>query len=306
MADQEKEAPFDAQAEWDRLEADDTAMRAGEPLPEQAAAGADIDAKKEEAAKPEEKPVDPLEGIRQTLAQYQEQNTKQFRDLGGRFGSLAQRMDKVSSEVTAAKSAAIPGGPSHAEIDRASKTPEKWEKLKAEWADSGLTDAIEEYVSYVKSPAQQQALPDFEKLVSERVATATQSQAQELAEMRGMVIDMQMNAVHPDWKKTVSSPAFNEWRQAQPEYIQNLARSPKTTDAIEMLNLYRSTVKPTGQTAEEQAAANKKRLAAAVNPAKTEVGARKLISEEEMTPQQLFDHLTKQDTERRKRAELRN
>lgn len=303
MAD-EKEAPFDAQAEWDRLEAEDTALRGGDPLPEQAAAGAEIDAK-QEGAKEESKPEDPLETIRKTLAQYQEQNTKQFRDLGGRFGSLAQRMDKVSSEVTAAKAAAIPGGPSHAEIDRASKTPEKWEKLKTEWADSGLTDAIEEYVAHTR-PAQQQAMPDFEKLVSERVATATQSQAQELAEMRGMVIDMQMTAVHPDWKTTVASPAFNEWRQAQPEYIQNLARSPKSTDAIEMLNLYRSTVKPTGKTAEEQAQANKQRLASAVNPAKTEVSARKLVSEDEMTPSQLFDHLTKQDTERRKRAALRN
>lgn len=270
---------------WDAVLKEDSKLEV-DPIQE-AESAADAAVEEEdvvvEEKKPEEPKPDPLEALRVHLQRMEENNAKALRDLNGRFGGLSEQMKQVAKEATVAKAAAAPA--TQAAIKEAAKTPEKWEEFKKEWEGSSLVESIEEYVASQKS--------DPTQLVQESLAKArdewNQQAMQREAKLQAQIVDLTMNQAHPGWKQTVKSTEFNTWRTAQPAAIQSLAASDNPEDAIAMLNLFKdTTASKAAEVKQDKAAANRERLQKAVNPVRSEVTPRKVLSVDEMTPEQLW------------------
>ena len=271
----------DDQKAWDEVMKEDSPILEVDPI-KAAEAKADDDIVEEDPVIVEATPkVDPLDEMKQHLLRIEENNSKQMRDLNGRFGGLADQMKQIAKEATVAKAAAAPGDA--AAIKEASKTPEKWEAFKKEWEGSNIVESIEEYVATHQL--------DPTSLVEERIAKATAELNQQYTERESklmrQIVDLTMEQAHKGWKTTVNTPEFNAWRTAQPPAIQNLSRSDDPQDAIAMLNLFKSTAAAAADT-KTKAEANKERLQNAVNPIRSEVAPRKTLSLDDMTPEQFW------------------
>ncbi len=67
-----------------------------------------------------------------------------------------------------------------------------------------------------------------------RDARDAENQRAEIAQAK-----MRVEREHPGWEELVLTPKFTSWKQAQPASVQRLADSPRSDDAILMLDLYK-------------------------------------------------------------------
>lgn len=80
------------------------------------------------------------------------------------------------------------------------------------------------------------------KKQAEENARAERERQERLAEKERLereIAIMKVERAHPGWEKTIATPKFNSWREAQPTSVQRLADSPNADDAILMLDLYK-------------------------------------------------------------------
>lgn len=207
--------------------------------------------------------------------------TEGFQRLQSDHKAAVGRVSALQRELDTAKTVAGKAGgesPSQAQIAAASKSPEKWEQMKQDFPEWG--EAIELMVNHRLGSMQAPApldMGEIDKRVQEAVAAERRSRVEEYVEDR-----------HPGWKQTVNSNEWGDWFKLQKPEVQMLAGSPNSRDAVRLLDLYAEHKKAP---AAEVTTTRKQVLAAAATTKPGTTPPRK--SEDEMTPDELWDHLAR-------------
>jgi hypothetical protein len=241
---------------------------------------------------PEPEPEDPFAGlpqaVRDKLAQIDdlhkanEDLRHHVRTTEGRVAAWQRERDKQQQEIVAA--------PSPADVAKASADSEKWTQLKSdfpEWAE-----AMEEYVS-AKVGAGAQGIPasQLNQLLEERTAQI-RAENQEALEYAKLEIR------HEDWKETINGEEFKSWMQTQPVDVYNLVHSPKASDAVKMLDLYKAAKQPPPESAVD--AIRNQRKATISSAVTTKPGAsRPSKTVDAMTPDELWNYEARQREKKR-------
>jgi hypothetical protein len=216
-----------------------------------------------------------LDSIGSTLEQF----TVRLKTTEGRVGSIQSHLAKSAAADTRK---AGDKAPTQAQIDAAKKSEENWKSLKEdfpEWA-TAMEDRIAaqsaDYDNKFLSKADAQAA----------ILTSQRQLQQQIAEQ---VEKRVVAARHPNYEQTLRTKEFWEWFKTQPEPLKHKAASTKADDAIEVLDAYKSSLKPAQSTVKED---RKKRLERSVSP--TGVSEKPIKSEADMSPGELRQHLSKQ------------
>lgn len=222
---------------------------------------------------PPETPVDPNEELRATVAQLQDRLRKTEGHIGGLTSELKRTKEAMAAGTAAAQST-NGEAPTSTQMQTASKNPAAWDKLKndfPEWAEG-----VEAYMATRQAP---------QGLTPEQVQERLQQQEAALrAEMAAQLNELRVETRHEGWKETVNSAEFFAWAKAQSPDIQALAASDSPSDAIRMLDLYKSAkAKPVADVAQER----KSRLTASATPRGDNTTPRKSV--DDMTPRELWE-----------------
>jgi hypothetical protein len=284
------------QAEWDSV----TAERASE-TPAEPAAEAFKDAPAEESVatpevaavvEPEPAPADPLEAlppaVRERLAKMdrlEQQLMQQSNDMKSAIGRVAH----IQKELDAAKHAASVAGknaPSQAQIAVASKNPDKWDAMKADFPDWG--DAIDELLNHRLAGLQQPAAANIDPA---QVAQEMSQQVDALREeSRKEIEEYKVELKHgDDWKAKINTQEFSAWFTAQDASTKELAASPKGSDAVKLLDMFdKAAAKPVTEVKNERTS----RLQAAATQRPGQAPPPK--TEDDMSPEELWAYMAKQ------------
>jgi hypothetical protein len=230
------------------------------PSPEEARPD-DGPAETSEAEATSQEAVELPEELKAALAQVAD-----FKDLVHKLqhqvDSSNGRLGALQRELNAAKSAAIvttQAAPNAQVVQRAAKSPEKWEALKREFPEWG--EAVEDLV---RANLNDQTPPDLNPL-QERLNQGIESLNSLTDKVRyGLVY-----AAHRDWKSITQSKAFADWYHAQPANVQALVHSQDPEDAITGLDLFKGQAQVSKDATRDVNAERQARLsAAATSPRK--------------------------------------
>lgn len=157
----------------------------------------------------------------------------QLRTNTGRVSALQRELDLAKKAPVQAANA-----PSQEQIQDASKSPEKWKKLKADFEDWG--EGIEEFVRSELNTfkAQQGSNPAFDpnqitNFVQGQIGFVQQSFAEQIEVAK-------LEFKHENWLTEINTPEFKAWMMNQPLETKALADSPKARDASKLLDLFAS------------------------------------------------------------------
>ena len=213
--------------------------------------------KPQEEAKP-----DPMQELRDLIAKQNELIEKQgqrLRNAEGHFGGLNHTQKQLQETLAASKAASqkVADAPTQAQVEDAIDSPEEWKALKADFPD--WASATEKYMDARMRKLPAVDVDGLQKQVAEQIKGETEA-------VRREIIESSLDAVFPDWKSEINSPAFSEWRSKQPPEIEALAASAKVGDAARMLKLFAESkaVKPSPQV--QANAIRQKRIEAAISP----------------------------------------
>lgn len=163
--------------------------------------------------------IDEIEKVNQQLADQLRTNT-------GRVSSLQSEWDLAKKAPAQAANA-----PSQEQIQDASKSPEKWRKLKADFEEWG--EGIEEFVRSELNNFRTQNSPN-PGIDPNQIASVIESRVEEKLEKA------KLEFKHENWLEVVNTPEFSAWMHSQPDEVKSLADSPRARDASRMLDLFNS------------------------------------------------------------------
>jgi len=189
---------------------------------------------------------------------------KRMRNIEGKFGELNGRIQDLMKQLEA-KPAGAGETPKVTEILEALDEGEGGEKFNAlstefpEFAE-GAQELIDLRARQILGK-----IPDVDALRTEfegklEAANNTAATARQLA---------YLDFKHEGWEDTVKEPVFTKWLAAQPEAVQELQYSPKTKDALALLDGFEAARTETRERNERKAALkdkSKRRLAGAEAP----------------------------------------
>lgn len=209
-----------------------------------------------------EKP-DPWKDVPAVVRQHLETISTALPKFEQRLKSYEGVMGAIRAGQDAAKAAEKFGieAPKVEQLKAAGTSSAKWDQLKAEFPDWG--EALEERLAAQAAPAlDAEALKRAigEALPRDVTPLIESHRAEWIAEAESRAY---VRVKHPQWVKTINTPEFTAWRQAQPPEINALGASEDADDAVRMLDLYAEHVKQVDAIAKKQAKAQE-RLAAAV------------------------------------------
>jgi hypothetical protein len=254
-----------------------------DPLPDEAPP--------DEAKPVDEVVVDPaLAEIRDSIARLADRQ----RNMEGHIGGLKTHQQQLYAELKAASTARsrVDNAPTQQEVDLAISSPAEWEELKRdypEWANA-TEKLLDSRLSTVKAP------PAFTAEQVEEIVAARLAEERTLFSHQS--IENSISAQFPGWKEEVRSEAFGKWLMTQPPDIQALERSDVIDDAIRLLRAYDSAKRTT----DPLIRARQQKLDAATALPKGQV-APKTKTLDDMTPEELWDHLANQREKARRQAE---
>ena len=243
-------------------------------------------------------PEDPFAGlpdaVKQKLAQIDQlaqSNAQLLQHVRSAEGRVAAMQRELQVAKVAQQSIAPQDAPTQTQINSASKTPEKWEQLRAdfpEWAG-----AMEEYVAAKLGSVQ----PQGPSLDPRAVAQFTYQQVtQAKAEMARLLEEARIEGKYEDWKQVVNSTDFAQWFSVQPPEVRSLADSSAARDAIRMLDLFHQSKTRTATEIKQERGA---RLAAAATTRPGQTPPPKTL--DDMSPEELWNYeARKRDKERAK------
>jgi hypothetical protein len=231
---------------------------------------------------------DPLAGlspaVRAKLAQIDElaqANAQLLHHVKTTEGRVAAMQREAQQARQAVAQVNPQEAPTQTAIASAAKNPEKWEQLKQdfpEWAG-----AMEEYVAAKIGGQQQQGISP------EAVAQFVQREvANTKAEMGRLLEEARIEGKYDNWQDTINSTEFAQWFVVQSAETQALADSPKSKDAIKMLDLFSTAqTRSAGDIKQERGA----RLAAAATTRTGSTPPPKTIGD--MSPAELWNYEAK-------------
>jgi len=309
----EDQLEADKQAIWDELDEGDIAP-AGQTLAEtlttDAPTGLEMDSdepapgrvepeQRKVEAKPEPVKADPIAELNASIAALARDLRNEVRAVNGRVGGLTDQFKQVKAEAAVAKAANIPQGPSEADIKAAEKNPAEWEALGADFPE--WKTAIEKFVASKTAAVAKTAAPaiDVEALITQKIDPLISQRVNSVLDEREQrkaqesAARAHISEAIPDWLDVVKTPEFKAWRDQQPPGIQALGASDDPRDAVSMLRMFRpESAKTQTQVQSERDA----RLRKAVAPGKSVAqGPRTAIAVDDMTPDQLWAYMDRQD-----------
>lgn len=212
-----------------------------------------------------------LDSIRKQLGAV-EKVPDRLRNIEGTLGGLSQLTKELKAAMAEKAATAVKAdgvaAPTQAQID-AADSPEDWKEMEEDFpAWAALLQrkfaAVRAELAANK-PLDTTALKgEITTDVEKRIAEAVKA-AEDRVEAR-VEVNTYLDRHHEGWKKTVNSPAFEAWWNAQPADIQNLGASDAKEDAKRMLDLFAEHQKSAKQKDER-----KERLERAVAPKGTTV-----------------------------------
>lgn len=270
--------------------------------PEQEAEEADIPAKVEakEQPQPEEKPRDEVDI--QALAKAVARMSSGLDGLNGKFGGLSQKFQELERERAARQTAGSVEQPTQTQVTNAATAlvnddPE-WDSFKEEFPQ--MAKAIERRFGPALNALQQQPKevvkevfkpdPRIEELVSRDQERVMREQ-----------IDM-VRSKHPDFAEVAASDAFNVFVSGLPDEVRAYKDSKKAKQVNFLLDLYK---KETGlyKPAAALDDSKEKRLRSAVQTTRGQAqGRRSVLSEDDMSPEELFEHRAREEERRLSQA----
>lgn len=181
--------------------------------------------------------------------------------LAGHVGRIERSHREIQANLATAQAAAkkMDDAPTQGEISSASKDPEEWATLKAQYPEwAAATERM------VDARTKSFDVNSFEANIKEQMKGET-------AAVRAEIINSALDAVFPGWEEEVKSDAFKAWVDAQPDDVKALTLSSKVGDAARMLKRYEESKAAAQQPADTQPtkqepSPREKRLAAAVAP----------------------------------------
>lgn len=217
------------------------------------------------------------------IAQIEQQNAalqQSLKTAEGRVSAMQREMD------LAKKAKAQTGGdtPSDSQIQNASVSLEKWEKLKADFPDwaEGMEELVASRMGKTAAATPEVNLEEVAGVVFEQTEKLREQMARELEIAK-------VELKYENWEDEVKTDDFKAWMAVQTPEVKALAASEKAKDATKMLDLYYgSKAKPVSSIKEERNA----RLQAAVTQKGATPPAPKSV--EDMTPEELWDYEARQ------------
>lgn len=232
-------------------------------------------------------PADPMESlppaVREKLAKLdalEQTLLRQTNDMKSAIG----RIGSIQSELDAAKRAAGAKAPTQAQVEAASKNPEKWEAMKADFPDWG--DAIDELLNHRLAGLQPGSAAidptQVDSIVAQRVEASR-------AELRKEIEEYKVELKHgEDWKDKINTSDFANWFAAQDATTKMLAESPRGSDAVKLLDKFeQARAKPVEEVKTERTS----RLQAAATTRPGQAPPPK--TEEDLSPEELWNYMAK-------------
>lgn len=215
------------------------------------------------------------------------------RNVEGHIGGIKGSQQKILDMMEAAKATTSATAPTQQQMQQAAASSEKWKKLREDFPEWG--EATEELLNERLAGVQTNTFDAaaFRKEMEEKLDAQSEANRQ-------FAVDAALNGVLPNWKQEVKTPAFAEWMKGQPDDVKALAASPEVHDAARMLHLFnvaRNTPDPAKQIEEDR----KSKLTAAATTVKG-VKAPKEKTEDEMSPEELWNYEAKKRDKARQEA----
>jgi hypothetical protein len=214
------------------------------------------------------------------LAALESANRQFATELGRANGRVSALQSKLDSGAAAAR--AVKDAPTQAQQDAAAEDPEEWKQLMEDFPEWGVAfkkkiDADIARITRSMETRAAEGAPAAQANVAEIVQ-------QEVAKREFARVDR----LHPGWRDTVKTPAFEAWFKIQSQDVQALAESDVSDDAISILDLFReSAPSRAGDIAARRSAVQN---AAAVTGKPRQPAGVKAVDTADMTPQQLWEH----------------
>ncbi|KJZ07166.1 hypothetical protein TW86_18085 [Halomonas sp. S2151] len=140
----------------------------------------------------------------------------------------------------------------------------------------------------------------LEERLNQRIAGVEQSVQPIQQQAHDQYLDSQMRALearHSDWREVVNAPAFQQWLQQQPSWLQQQMESENADDASALLDFYKSqsagsdSAQGNTAAADAERAKRQQRLAGAVTPQRRGAAKRDAVPEDW---EGQFNHFAKQ------------
>jgi len=195
---------------------------------------------------------DPLATAMDTIASLQ----KQYRDLAGNVGGMAQIV-KTLQETAKAASKAGQEAPTEKQLSAAvtaaaAGSSAKLKQLMEDFPD--VADALNEALAIERAEITKQIPKVDADAIAEKAAQRAASHAETTAEAavakaRALA---RIDLAHDGWEETVATPEFKQWLVAQPAETQRLADSDAPKDSIKLLDSYKAHREAAAAEAEKQ------------------------------------------------------
>lgn len=157
------------------------------------------------------------------------------RNVEGHIGGLNSTIKQLSNAGKAAAEDKGAAAPTDAQVATAAEDDAEWAKLREDYPE--WAGGIDRQMAVIEKRILQKSQPqvDVGALRNELSAESAKQREEIRAEIRE---EMRVERKHPDYLDTINTPAFLEWFKAQPPVVQALSDSPRSKDAISLLDSY--------------------------------------------------------------------
>jgi len=129
---------------------------------------------------------------------------------------------------------------------------EEWQDIKDTFPE--IAEAFEKKLSRMRVQIEKNVAAEVSKTVAPILSEAEQRRVEEQTSRETRELEA-LEKVYPDWRKDVSSDAFEEWFLDQSAGVRRLFESDDSRDAVALLGLYHGQSQPTKKAGKEEVAA---------------------------------------------------
>lgn len=177
-------------------------------------------------------------------AQFQRTASESLRNIGTTLQSLPQQIKDATAAATAAVKAEGGEAPTKTEVAAATKSSEKWARLKEDYPD--WADAMEEQLADVRAAfaAAAPAPVDAKALRGEIEGGLTKAITPALQAVQNRARQLALlDFYHEDWEEIARSAPYAAWIKTQSADVQALEKSPLAKDGRKLFDQYKAFAK---------------------------------------------------------------
>lgn len=175
--------------------------------------------------------------------QFERTTGESLRNIGTTLQSLPQQIKDATAAATAVVKAAGGEAPTKTEVAAATKSSDKWTRLKEDYPD--WAEAMEEQLADVRAslPASAPA-PDVAAITGQIEGNLTKAirPALKAVETRARQLAL-LDFYHDDWEEIARSEPYAKWLDAQPADVKALEKSPLAREGKKLFDLFKADAK---------------------------------------------------------------